>query len=238
MARGHYQRVLDLYEADIRPAVVANMITALNDSAALLWRWSLYSGTTPPVPPEEVRDLAAPAAARPGPAFRDAHAALAFAVAGDEVYMGQMIDRLQALADQGDVLAGEVTLPLVRGINAFAQGAYGDAVSLMEPLFGAPCLDQLARIGGSHAQREVFEDTMLAAYLRAEQFDKAEAMLRTRLQRRASVRDLFWLGRTQVRSGQPEAARASLHEVTQRWQDADPGSPERTTLNRLAAQAG
>jgi len=214
------------------------MITALNDSAALLWRWSLYSGTMPPVPPDEVRDLAAPAAARPGPAFRDAHAALAFAVAGDEIYMGQMIDRLRALADQGDTLAGEVTLPLVRGIHAFAQGAYGEAARLMEPLFDAPRLDQLARIGGSHAQREVFEDTMLEAYLRAEQFEKAEAMLRTRLQRRASVRDLFWLGRAQVSSGQPETARASLHEAAQRWHDADPGSPERTTLNRLAAQAG
>src|SRR5712691_9565372 len=238
LALGHYQRALDLYEADIRPAVVANMITALNDSAALLWRWSLYSGSTPPVPPEEVRDLAAPAAARPGPAFRDAHAALAFAVAGDEAAMGHMIDRLQGLADQGDALAGEVTLPLVRGINAFAQGTYGEAVRLLEPLFDAPRLDQLARIGGSHAQREVFEDTMLEAYLRAEQFEKAEAMLHTRLQRRASVRDLFWLGRTQVSRGQPEAARVSLHEVAQSWQDADPGSPERTTLNRLATQAG
>jgi tetratricopeptide (TPR) repeat protein len=237
LALGHYQRVLALYEEEIRPSVVTHMITSLNDSAALLWRWYMYSGTRPPIPPEEVRDLATPAAARPGPAFRDAHAALAFAVAGDEVYMGQMIDRLQGLADQGDTLASEVTLPLVQGIHAFAQGVYGEAVRRMEPLFGMPHLDQLARIGGSHAQREVFEDTMLEAYLRAEQFDKAEEMLRTRLQRRASVRDLFWLGRAQVHSGQPEAARASLQEVTQRWQDADPGLPERATLNRLAAQA-
>jgi hypothetical protein len=237
LALGHYQRVLTLYEEEIRPAVVANMVTALNDSAALLWRWYIYSGTTPPVPPQEVRDLAVPAATRPGPAFRDAHAALAFAVAGDAAYMGQMIDRLRGLADQGDALAGEVTLPLVQGIHTFAQGAYGEAVRLMEPLFTEPRLDQLARIGGSHAQREVFEDTMLEAYLRAEQFDKAGAMLHTRLQRRASVRDLFWLGRAQVHNGQPEAAWASLQEVTQRWQDADPGSSERTTLNRLAAQA-
>jgi tetratricopeptide (TPR) repeat protein len=238
LARGHYQRALALYEADIRPAVVANMAPALNDSAALLWRVYLYSGTTPPFPPEEVRDLATPAASRPGPAFRDAHAALAFAVAGDDVSMEHMIDRLQGLAAAGDVLAGEVTLPLAQGIYAFAHGAYSEAVRRLEPLFTEPRLDQLARIGGSHAQREVFEDTLLEAYLRAEQFEKAEAMLRTRLQRRDSVRDLFWLGRTQVRSGQPEAARASLHEVTLGWQDADPGSSERLTLTRLAAQAG
>ena len=238
LARGHYQQAFALYEADIRPAVVANMAPALNDSAALLWRVYLYSGATPPFPPEEVRDLATPAVSRPGPAFRDAHAALAFAVAGDAVSMGHMIDRLQDLAAAGDVLASEVTLPLVQGIHAFAQGAYSEAARRLEPLFTEPRLDQLARIGGSHAQREVFEDTLLEAYLRAEQFEKAEAMLRTRLQRRDSVRDLFWLGRAQVRSGQPEAARASLHGVTQGWQDADPESPERTLLSRLAAQAG
>jgi hypothetical protein len=213
LALGRYQWVLDIYEEAIRPSVVANMVTSLNDSAALLWRWYIYSGVTPPVPPQEVRHLAVPAATRPGPAFRDAHAALAFAVAGDAASMGQMIDRLQGLADQGDTLAGEVTLPLVRGIHTFAQGTYGKAVRLMAPLFATPCLNQLSRIGGSHAQREVFEDTMLEAYLRAEQFDKAEAMLRTRLQRRASVRDLFWLGRAQVSSGQSAAARASLQEV-------------------------
>jgi hypothetical protein len=152
--------------------------------------------------------------------------------------MEQMIDRLRSLADQGDTLAGEVTLPLVRGIHAFAQGAYVEAVRLMAPLFAEPRLDQLARIGGSHAQREVFEDTMLEAYLRAAQFDRAEDVLRLRLQRRASVRDLFWLGRTQVSSGQPEAAQASLQKVAQAWQDADPVSPERLTLDRLAAQVG
>src|SRR5262249_7416633 len=185
----------------------------------------------PPVPPEEVRHQAAPAAARPGPAFRDAHAALAFAVAGDEGSMGQMIDRLRDAAAQGDTLAGEVTLPLVRGIHAFAHGAYSDAVRLLQRLFAESRLDQLARIGGSHAQREVFEDTMLEAYLRAEQFEPAEAMLRARLQRRASARDLFWLGRAQARNGQPEAARVSLQEVIQRWQDPQPAPPQHTPLH-------
>jgi tetratricopeptide (TPR) repeat protein len=238
LALGHYQRALALYEAHIRPAVVANKAPALNDSAALLWRTYLYSNATPPFPPAEVRDLAAPAAARPGPAFRDAHAALAFAVAGDGTSMGHMIDRLQGLADQGDVLAREVTLPLAQGIHAFAHQAYGEAVRHLEPLFTEPRFDQLARIGGSHAQREVFEDTMLEAYLRAEQFEKAEAMLRARLQRRDSTRDLFWLGRVQASRGEPEAARVSLREATRQWQDADSGSPERTTLTRLAAQVG
>ena len=151
--------------------------------------------------------------------------------------MERMIDRLQGLADAGDVLVRDVTLPLAQGMHAFAQGAYSEAVRYLAPLFTEPRLDQLARIGGSHAQREVFEDTMLEASLRAEQFDQAEAMLRARLRRRDSARDLFWLARTQMRRGQPEAAQTSLHKVSQQWQDADPGSPERTALTPLAAQA-
>ena len=50
--------------------------------------------------------------------------------------------------------------------------------------------------GGSHAQREVFEDTILESYIRAERFDKAQELLHTRLKRRTSVRDEVWLQRT------------------------------------------
>ena len=39
-------------------------------------------------------------------------------------------------------------------------------------------------------------------------------------------------------SGQQEAARASLHAVTQSWEDADPDSSEGAMLTRLAVQIG
>jgi hypothetical protein len=86
---------------------------------------------------------------------------------------------------------------MVQGIVDFAQGAYAQSARWLEPV-----CPQLVRIGGSHTQREVFEDTLLEAYLRAEQFDKAEAMLAERLVRRASARDTFWLGRVQAGQGQ------------------------------------
>lgn len=236
LAQGHYQRVLDLYEADIRPSVVANKTPALNDGAALLWRVYLYSGATPAVPPAEVSHLASAAATRPGPAFRDVHATLAFAVAGDDRAMEQMIDRLQGLATAGDTLVGEVTLPLARGVHAFAHGAYQEAVQHLAPLFGEPRLDQLSRVGGSHAQREVFEDTMLEAYLRAGHYAEAETMLQARLQRRESPRDLFWLGRAQLHSGQATAAQASLQQVRARWQGADADALEPAALSQMMAQ--
>lgn len=44
--------------------------------------------------------------------------------------------------------------------------------------------------------------------------------------------------RAQLQCGQSEVARASLREVSQRWQDADPEAPELTTLTSVAAHAG
>ena len=226
---GRYQRVLDLYQNNVRPSVLAKSAISLADSASLLWRLQMYAGSAPSVPWREVVDQAAPAAEGPGPAFRDAHAALAFAASRDEEALERLTGRLRDLSIKGDLLAREVTLPLVEGIISFSQGSYDEAVRNIEPACA-----QLTRIGGSHAQREVFEDTLLEAYLRAEQFESAEAMLRSRLSRRPSVRDLFWTGRAQANDGQPEKAGSSLGQATQGWDSADPRSAELLALKQLA----
>ena len=205
-------------------------MATLNDSASLLWRLQIYSGAPSPKPWEEVVTIAAPAAAGPGAAFRDAHAALAFAGSGDHEAMTKMTGRLRDSAEKGDSFAREIVLPLVQGIEAFAQENYPESVQLMEPVF-----PQLVRIGGSHAQREVFEDTMLEAYIRAEQFEKAEDMLRGRLKQRESVRDTFWLGRVQSGKGHTNDALSNFGLATYGWEFADPEAPEIAALNSLRA---
>lgn len=227
LAQGRYSDAVGLYEDAIRPSVIKKSAASLADSASLLWRLRIYGNGNPPYPVDEIDEQASPAAETPGPAFRDAHAALAFAAAGDDERMGRIKDRLRTLAGNGDALAMEITLPLVKGIHAFANDAYDDAVRLIEPVF-----PQLARIGGSHAQREVFEDTLLEAYLRAGQYDKAEDMLRERLNRRTSVRDSFWLGRAQTETAN-DVAQNTLRMVAQDWQNADPTSPEIAALNGM-----
>ena len=139
------------------------------------------------------------------------------------------MDRLHQEASKGNLLAREITLPLVCGVDAFAQGDYAKAVEMLEPVF-----PQLIRIGGSHAQREVFEDTLLEAYLRAEQLDKAEEMLRSRLMQRASPRDTFWLGRAQAGKGEVGLAGDTLGQASESWLNGDPTSPELARLKRLA----
>jgi len=223
---GHYARVMAVYERAIRPEV-ARTRTSMYDAASLLWRYQIYGCARDALPWAAVGELAARMTAQPGMAFVDANAALALAAAGDETAFGQLIDGLRALDAQGHPTAGCVVLPLAQGIWAFAQGAYDAAVQWIEPI-----ADQIVRIGGSNAQREVFEDTLLEAYLRAGRYASAEALLRQRLGRRPSARDLFWLGRAQIGSAQPENARTSLHDAQQRWADADPEAEELIALER------
>jgi tetratricopeptide (TPR) repeat protein len=234
LALGQYQRAIERYAQDIRPYVVAKSMATLPDSASFLWRVQMYSGNqpSPPLMPpwEEVRTLSTPMAEKPGFAFQVAHAALALAASNDQDALTMMLDQLRRTAEQGDPFTRDIVVPLVQGIVDFAQGEYAKSAQLLEPV-----CPQLVRIGGSHAQREVFEDTLLEAYLRAEQFDKAEAMLAERLERRTSARDTFWLGRVQAGLGQREQAKASFDGAAQSWRLGDAASPEMTALNHLAA---
>jgi len=188
LAQGNVRRVLELYEDAISPAV-SHTRSTLVDAASLLWRYELY-GCEPnrSLPWGEVCAYVGKAAPSPGMAFLDAHAALAFAAMDDREALAKLIAGLESLAAAGRPLVSEVVLPLARGIEAFGQGGYEEAIRWLEPLDG-----QLGRVGGSHAQWEVFEDTLLQAYVRTGRFEPAEALLRRRLGRRSSARDIVWL---------------------------------------------
>jgi len=191
LALGHEQAAIALYEQTLVPTT-SQSPTALPDSASFLWRWGLYGlGDGAPAWAPVVA-LADRLAQKPGMAFVDAHAALAYAGAGEWAAMTQLLDGLQALTAGGNALVAEVVLPLVEGVAAFGHGDYATAVQRL-----APIAEQIVRIGGSHAQREVFEDTLIVAQLRAGQSENAAARLRQRLEHRHSTRDTSWLAQTQ-----------------------------------------
>ena len=58
-----------------------------------------------------------------------------------------------------------------------------------------PIAEDIARVGGSHAQQDVFEETLVAAWIRAGEPDKAARALERRLARRPSPRAERWLAR-------------------------------------------
>src|SRR5215468_7283667 len=187
--RGRYARALEIFQRDILDA--ANPRSAMTDGAALLWRFRL-DGRADPLPWRSLADLAA-RVSRPGFLFGEVHAALAYASCGDEGALGRLIDGLRALDAKGHPIAGRVALPLVQGTAAFAAGDHAGALAHFEPV-----LEELHRIGGSHAQWEIYEETMVVSYLALARYDDAARLLRRRLRRRASTRDRGWLERAEA----------------------------------------
>ena len=82
----------------------------------------------------------------------------------------------------GKLAPGSIVVELCRGIRAFANGEYKAAMLAFEPVMPA-----IAKIGGSHAQRELYEDTYIVACLRSGHPDKARQIISRRLDHRPST---------------------------------------------------
>lgn len=178
-------RAIEVYDTVLRPAVCPGVpFGTVIDGAALLWRSSLTTGMPPAERWPEVAEFAARSFPKPGAAFCDLHCALAYAATHDEARMGTLVDALRKRLEAGHIPAGPVVVALAEGASAFAHADYETAIRHLEPV-----RDQVVRIGGSHAQRDLFEDTLLEAYLKSGRTEAAEALLTERLDRRPSWAD-------------------------------------------------
>jgi len=192
--RGRYALALEIFERDILGGV--NPRLAMTDGTALLWRVRLDCGHDwghdQQTAWRALADLAE-RVSRPGFLFGEVHAALAYAACGDGGALAKLIDGLRALDAKGHPIAGTVALPLVQGTAAFAAGDHAGALGYFEPVEA-----EMHRMGGSHAQWEIFEETMVACYLSLERYDDAIRLVGQRLRRRASPRDLGWHDRARA----------------------------------------
>ncbi len=84
-------------------------------------------------------------------------------------------------------LTGEVLIPLIEGLHAFARGEWKQVVERIEPI-----RPRLIALGGSRAQRDVFHDTYLEACFRAGDQDRARRFVEERVLRRP---DRYWVNR-------------------------------------------
>jgi tetratricopeptide (TPR) repeat protein len=189
LARGNPDRARELYTDAVRPTVsAAPPLFSLADAASFLWRWWIYEVGKELDGWNEVAAHARQYFPQAGIHFADVHAALAEGASGEreagEIRVGQSRDRVAT----GRQPQGAVVPLLCAGALDFARGDYAMAIGHL----GAG-LAELPRIGGSHAQREVFEDTYIVACLRAGVRGKAAERLKARLDRRPSARDERWL---------------------------------------------
>jgi len=188
LAAGDAAAVRRRYDDQLAPPLVRGA-RAMVDSASLLWRVVLDEVWEGPVPVGAVLDAVEPAMlTRPATGFAALHAAVALTTAGDVAGLARLRSYAEAAPAQ---VFPEVVAPLAGGLQAFAEQRYDAAANQLAAL--GP---RLTRLGGSAAQREVVEDTLLDALLGAGRLPEARALLVRRLDRRPSRRDLCRLTRS------------------------------------------
>jgi len=187
LEEGNADGALDIYERHIKPAnrpyPPLNIYT---DTASLLWRLSLAGKTGLESHWNDVAAYGDGFFPKAGAHFADVHHTLVAATTNGDALQARLAEMEVRHAD-GKLAPGASAIGLCRGIAAFAAGDHGDAVRILAPL-----MPELVRIGGSHAQRELWEDTFIVACLRAGQGRQATALIEERLHRRPSRRDLAW----------------------------------------------
>jgi hypothetical protein len=190
LERGDAEHALAIYARHVQPSVSAGMpINIMSDAASLLWRLRAYGHTVPDRLWEQAAAYAKPFFAQPSFAFADVHMALLAAATGDKEGVERRAAALTKLVEAGSPGAGPVVPAICRAALAFAEEDYAGCVRILEPVAA-----ETTRIGGSGAQREIFEDTLLVALMRSGDTAKARVLLDRRLHRRPSPRDARWLG--------------------------------------------
>jgi tetratricopeptide (TPR) repeat protein len=151
------------------------------DTAALLWRLHLLDADVGPRW-DELLAVWNPAPETAGHyAFNDLHALLALIGAGDltraEAWVESVVDRASGsgVTNTNRDMTRDVGLPLMRGLLAFAHGRLDDA---MQHLY--PVRSRAHRFGGSHAQRDLIDQTLLAASARGGDRRVGRALLNER----------------------------------------------------------
>lgn len=147
----------------------------VNDAVSFLWRCELAGHERDADSWRLMHDFATSAFPRAGTAFSDLHIALTQAVAGDHAALGMRTTQIGELTRDGRYPSGPLVPVAARGFAAVERGDFLAAIAALEPIAG-----ELERIGGSRAQLDLIEFTLLRAYLGAGRPDDAHRMLRQR----------------------------------------------------------
>jgi len=173
---GQVDEVLALFDGPIdgkHSTVVFDMV----DASALLWRLQLR-GVDVDHRWSALADRWEPLAAAGNYAFNDAHAMMAF-VGADRRRAAAAVLAAQAAAmerdDDNAMFTRDVGQPVTLAIKAFAERDYAEAIRLLRPVRNIA-----SRFGGSHAQRDLLDLTLIQAAIQSNQGQLASALIAER----------------------------------------------------------
>ncbi len=180
--QGRFDEVLADYDRFTAPKLTDDATLDRIDAASLLWRLELAG--------VDVGDRWAPVADKWMAhvddhllAFNDLHCAFAAARSPDRDEATRLTRSLDAYERLGSgdnrQVTAEVGRRLIDGALAFASGDHARAVEAILPV-----RHDAGRIGGSHAQRDIINLTLIAAAERSEQWGLARELLAERVRAR------------------------------------------------------
>jgi tetratricopeptide (TPR) repeat protein len=147
----------------------------VSDGAAFLWRSELAGYPRDAAAWAALHAYARSALPRPGSALADLHVILAEAVAREAAGPDTRARQIEALAPEGRYPSGSYLPALALGFAAFARGDFSAAIEALAPRAG-----ENERIGGSRAQHDLIDFTLLRAYLAANRPGEARDLLGSR----------------------------------------------------------
>jgi Flp pilus assembly protein TadD len=177
LAIGHIEAgdtasALRLFQEAFSPAVHSGPPRGkVNDAVSFLWRWELAGHPRDAQAWSAMYQFATSAFPRAGAAFSDMHIALAQAVAGDGAALETRVAQMEELARQARYPSGSCVPAVSRAFAAVERQNFTAVIEALEPIAG-----ELERIGGSRAQLDLVEFTLLKAYLGANRADDARRM--------------------------------------------------------------
>ena len=114
--------------------------------------------------------------------FPDVHYMFALAAGGRDAAVERMLDSMRAFAEGSATeqrVMREAGVPIGRAIAHWYRGEYAEVVDVL-----APVRYRLPLIGGSHAQRDLFHQVLIAAALASGRHETARALLSERAARK------------------------------------------------------
>jgi hypothetical protein len=176
--QGRFEEVLADYDRYTAPKLADDATLDRIDASSLLWRLELagvdVGGRWAPVADQWMAHVDDHLLA-----FNDLHCAFAAARSPEPDYaarLRQSLDEYERLGSgENRQVTSEIGRRLIDGALAFAAGDFKRAVEAIQPV-----RNDAARIGGSHAQRDVIKLTLIAAAQRSGQWSLARALVAER----------------------------------------------------------
>ncbi|MYJ76293.1 MAG: tetratricopeptide repeat protein [Gammaproteobacteria bacterium] len=191
LQRGDGDRAQAIYRDSIRPAVSETLpMFTMVDCASFLLRASMVGCDFEAAQWDEVLRLIEERFPKPGIPFVNTHLAMVYGGVEDHEAMKNLEQGVARLLDEGKQASGSVVADICAGIAAYGKGGYRDAAQVIRR-----AVPELARLGGSNAQRDVYVDLAVSASLRAGDIAAAREIAKQRWTRRAGHLDDAWLDR-------------------------------------------